>query len=118
MLKQIGIYTISERIGRGTYSRVYRAADSQGRPVAIKVSTTRTEPEQLSEFQRDLVAAAGVLHPNLAAVHDLDFEDDFPYVVMELVEGRDLDKILKSNAAPSLEERIRIMQQVGEALKS
>ncbi len=54
MLKQIGKYTISERIGRGTYSRVYRAVDSQGRPVAIKVSTTQTEPEHLDEFQKDL----------------------------------------------------------------
>ncbi len=118
MLKQIGKFTISERIGRGTYSRVYRAVDSQGRPVAIKVSTTATEPQQLAEFQRDLVAAASVLHPNLASVHDLGFEDDFPYLVMEFVEGHDLDKLLKSNAAPSLAERIRTMQQVAEALKS
>ena len=84
MVKQIGKYTISERIGRGTYSRVYRAVESQGQPVAIKVSTTQTEPEQLDEFQKDLVAAASVLHPNLVAVHDLAFEDDFPYLVMEL----------------------------------
>jgi serine/threonine-protein kinase len=118
MLKQIGKYTISERIGRGTYSRVYRAVDPQGRPVAIKVSTTRTEPDHLAEFQKDLVAAASVLHPSLAAVHDLGFEDDFPYLVMELVEGRDLDKILKSNHAPSMAERIRVMQQIGEALRS
>ena len=118
MLKQIGKYTISERIGRGNYSRVYRAVDPQGRRVAIKVSTTRSEPEHLNEFQKDLVAAASVLHPNLVSVHDLGFEDDFPYLVMELVQGHDLDKLLKSNSAPSLAERIRVMQQVGEALKS
>ena len=118
MLKQIGKYTISERIGRGTYSRVYRAVDSQGRPVAIKVSTTQTEPEHLDEFQKDLVAAASVLHPNLVAVHDLGFEDEFPYLVMELVDGQDLDHLLKSNTAPSLADRIRVMQQVGEALKA
>jgi len=118
MLKQIGKYTISERIGRGTYSRVYRAVDPQGRPVAIKVSTTRTELEHLNEFQKDLVAAASVLHPNLVAVHDLGFEDDFPYLVMELVDGQDLDKLLKSDAAPSLAERIRVMQQIGGALQS
>jgi len=118
MLKQIGKYTISERIGRGTYSRVYRAVDPQGKPVAIKVSTTQTEPQHLNEFQKDLVAAASVLHPSLVSVHDLGFEDDFPYLVMELVEGHDLAKLLKSNNAPSLAERIRVMQQIGEALKS
>ena len=118
MLKQIGKFTISERIGRGTYSRVYRAVDPQGRAIAIKVATTQTEPEHLSEFQRDLVAAASVLHPDLVAVHDLGFEDDFPYIVMELVEGRDLDRILKSGGKLSLAERIRVMQQVGSALKS
>src|ERR1700733_12366774 len=118
MLKQLGKYTISERIGRGTYSRVYRAVDPQGRPVAIKVSTTQTEPQHLDELQKDLVSAASVLHPNLVAVHDLAFEDDFPYLVMELVEGKDLDKLLKSSAAPSLIERIRVMQQTGGALKA
>ena len=118
MLKQIGKYTISERIGRGTYSRIYRAVDAQGRPVAIKVSTTQTEPQHLDEFQKDLVTAASVLHPNLVAVHDLGFEDEFPYLVMELVEGQDLDKLLKTNAAPGLAERIRVMQQVAGALKA
>jgi TonB family protein len=118
MLKQIGKFTISERIGRGTHCRVYRAVDSHGRAVAIKVSTTQAEPEHLNEFQKDLVAAASVLHPNLVAVHDLGFEDDFPYLVMELVEGRDLDKLLKTGGTVSLPERIRVMQQVGDALKS
>jgi hypothetical protein len=56
--------------------------------VAIKVATTQTEPTQLSELQKDLVAAAGVVHPNLVAAHDLGFEDGFPYVVMELIAGR------------------------------
>ncbi len=118
MLKQIGKFTISERIGRGTYSRVYRAVDPQGRPVAIKLSTTATEQEHLSDFQRDLVAAASVLHPNLVSVHDLAFEDEFPYVVMELVEGRDLGKLIQTKANISLGERMRVMLQVGEALKS
>lgn len=118
MLKQIGKFTISERIGRGTYSRVYRAVDPQGRPVAIKISTTTTEQEHLSDFQRDLVAAASVLHPNLVSVHDLGFEDEFPYVVMELVEGKDLGKLLQTKANISPGERIRVMLQVAEALKS
>jgi len=118
MLKQIGKFTISERIGRGTYSRVYRAVDPQGRPVAIKISTTTTEQEHLSDFQRDLVAAASVLHPNLVSVHDLGFEDEFPYVVMELVEGKDLGKLVQASAKVSLGERMRVMLQVAEALKS
>jgi TonB family protein len=118
MLKQIGKFTISERIGRGTYSRVYRAVDPQGRPVAIKISTTTTEQEHLSDFQRDLVAAASVLHPNLVSVHDLGFEDEFPYVVMELVDGKDLGKLIQTQANVSLGERGRVMLQVADALKS
>jgi eukaryotic-like serine/threonine-protein kinase len=117
MLKQIGKFTVSEQIGRGTYSRVYRAVDPQGCPVAIKISTTQTEQEHLSEFQRDLVAAASVLHPNLVSVHDLGFEDESAYVVMELVKGRDLSKIMQSNAAISLVARIGVLEQAGEALK-
>ncbi len=118
MLKQIGKFTISERIGRGTYSHVYRAADPHGRPFAIKMSTTPTEQQHLIDFQRDLVFAASVLHPNLASVHDLGFEDEFPYLVMELVEGRDVGKLIQTKADLSLGERIRIMLQVAEALTS
>jgi TonB family protein len=117
MLEHIGKFTVSERIGRGTYSHVYRALDPPGRPVAIKISTTRAEPDHLSEFQRDLVAAASVLHPNLVSVHDLAFEGEFPYVVMELAHGRDVGAMIKANAQVSLVQRVRAMRQVGEALK-
>jgi TonB family protein len=118
MLKQVGNYTLTERIARGTLSRIYRAVGQQGRPVAIKVSTTPAEPDHLSDFQSDLVAAAGVLHPNLVAVHDLGFEDDFPYLVMELVEGRDFVKVRKNNTPLLLTERINAMLQVADALKT
>jgi TonB family protein len=92
--------------------------DQQGRPVAIKLSTTPTEQQHLTEFQRDLVSAASVMHPNLVSVHDLGFQDEFPYVVMELVAGRDVGKLIQTNAKLPLAERIRVMLQVGEALQT
>jgi TonB family protein len=118
MLKQIGKFTLLERVGRGTYSHVYRAEDPQGRSFAIKISTTPTEPHHLAEFQKDLVAAASVLHPSLVSVQDLGFDDSFPYVLMEFVEGRDLSQIIKNHASVPLGERVNVMQQVAGALKS
>ena len=105
MLKQIGKFTLLERVGRGTYSHVYRAEDPQGRSFAIKISTTPSEPHHLAEFQKDLVAAASVLHPSLVSVQDLGFDDSFPYVLMEFVEGRDLSQIIKNHASVPLGER-------------
>jgi len=118
MLKQIGKFTLIERIGRGSYSHVYRAEDAQGRSFAIKISTTPSNPEHLAEFQKDLVAAASVLHPNLVSVLDMGFDGEFPYILMELAEGRDLSQIVPKHASLPLGERVNVMQQVAGALKS
>jgi TonB family protein len=118
MLKQIGKFTLIERVGRGAYSHVYRAEDPQGRSFAIKISTTPSAPYHLAEFQKDLVAAASVVHPSLVSVQDLGFDDSLPYVLMEFVEGRDLSQIIKNHASVPLGERVNVMQQVAGALKS
>ena len=90
---QIGKYRVISRLGAGGQGEVYRAIHPQlDRDVVIKLARFR-EPASQVEVNR-LVAEGKVLaeldHPNLARVYDLDFYDDYPYLVMEYVRGLNL----------------------------
>jgi hypothetical protein len=88
-----GRYELRQLLGRGGMARVYEAWDSVlGRRVAVKALDDRLsgEPALMRRFSREARAAAGLLHPNIVAVHDAGKDGELPYIVMELVEGTTL----------------------------
>ena len=104
-------YKIIGQIGEGGMGRVYRARDTTlGREVAIKLieagelhGPDRTQ--QRERFVREARAAARLLHPNIAVVHDVDPEAG--WLVMELVEGESLrDRAEQGRLSPALVARI------------
>jgi len=101
---------------------VYRAHDpSIDRPVAIKVLRpeliTGSGAEQLlARFRREARAAGRRFHPNIVAIWDFGEEDGIPFLVMELIEGKSLDEILKASGLLAADRSIRIMTQVLNAL--
>ncbi|HVE40263.1 MAG TPA: serine/threonine-protein kinase [Planctomycetota bacterium] len=97
-LPEIPRYEIRELLGEGTSAVVHRAWDRQlQRPVAIKILRDAMMMSDLARqrFQREAQAAAGISHPNVVTVHDAGEADGRPYLVMELVEGKGLNEILK-----------------------
>jgi hypothetical protein len=118
MPKRIGKYEITVEIGRGGFSRVYRGFDPNvNRPVAIKVSTRESDPEHLSRFRNEASAAGNLRHENIVTIHDYGDDDGVPYLVMELLEGRDLHHIMRDGPKMSLLEKMQVMSQVGEGLR-
>ena len=118
MPKRIGKYEITAEIGRGGFSRVYRGFDPNvNRPVAIKVSTRESDPEHLSRFRNEASAAGNLRHENIVTIHDYGDDDGVPYLVMELLEGRDLHHIMRDGPKMSLLEKMQVMSQVGEGLR-
>ncbi len=118
MPKRIGKYEITAEIGRGGFSRVYRGFDPNvNRPVAIKVSTRESDPEHLSRFRNEASAAGNLRHENIVTIHDYGDDDGVPYLVMELLEGRDLHHIMRDGPKLSLLEKMQVMSQVGEGLR-
>ena len=118
MPKRIGKYEITAEIGRGGFSRVYRGFDPNvNRPVAIKVSTRESDPEHLSRFRNEASAAGNLRHENIVTIHDYGDDDGVPYLVMELLEGRDLHHIMRDVPKMSLLEKMQVMSQVGEGLR-
>jgi predicted Ser/Thr protein kinase len=91
-------YEVRERLGEGASAVVYRAWDRQlNRPVALKVlrdlaGLSETARER---FHREARAAAGLSHPNVVTVHDAGDQGGRLYLVMELVEGRALNEVLR-----------------------
>ncbi|HEU0302822.1 MAG TPA: protein kinase, partial [Longimicrobium sp.] len=118
-------YTIEEVIGRGGFAVVYRATDQRlGRPVAVKVITlTAADPEQREALRqrlhREAQAAASLPHhPNLVTVHDVgtDPELGLDFLVMEMLQGRNLAQALADEGRPPLDRALCILRDAAEGL--
>jgi len=98
----VGRYRVLGRIGSGGLGLVYRARDpSLDRFVAIKVlKSGREAAENDVRLLREAQVLAQIRHPNVVEVFDIGFFEDYGlrrfFVAMELVEGTDLRKWLRS----------------------
>ena len=116
---QISPYEILGPLGAGGKGEVYRARDPKlSREVAIKVlpSEMARDPERLSRFRREATLLAALSRLHVAAIHGLEESDGNPFLVLELVEGKDLSKRLKRGPIP-VDEALEIAQQIAEALE-
>ncbi len=98
----LGRYKLLGHIGTGGMSSVYLAEHTlMQRRVAIKVlpqkRVNEADSSYLPRFYREARAAAALHHPNIVIAHDVDNEDDTHYLVMEYVEGRDLQLTVKED---------------------
>jgi len=114
-----GRYEIIERIGGGGMALVYRAQDILlGRNVAVKILRQQFVHDEdfVRRFRREAQAAASLSHPNIVSVYDVGQQDDTHYIVMEYVEGRNLNDIIKERAPLQPEEAVKIAAQICDAL--
>lgn len=91
-------FLLMERIGQGEMGEIYRARDETlHRDVAIKiVRAARAAEDSLRErLSQEARAAARISHPCVAQVYALGFSNRHPYLVMELVQGEDMDARLQ-----------------------
>lgn len=94
---QFGVYVVGPCIGEGGMARVYRAEHAGlKRQVALKVMTQgfARDSEGRERFLREARIAAAIKHPNVVNIFDVGVCQGIPYLVMELLEGEDLEKVL------------------------
>ena len=95
---RLGPYEVLSPLGAGGMGEVYRAHDTRlDRDVAIKVLPAAAvgTRDALARFEREARALAALNHPNIAQVFGLEDADGSPAIVMELVEGRTLEELLR-----------------------
>jgi serine/threonine protein kinase len=97
-----GRYRLIERLGQGGAGTVWRAIDEMlDRQVAVKQVRV---PERLSPYERaqftdraihEARSAGRLRDPAIVLVHDVVLEGHQPWIIMDLVTGRSLDKLIK-----------------------
>ena len=116
-----GRYRLIELLGEGGMALVYRAHDDLlDRGVAVKVLRPgfAADPEFISRFRQEARAAASLHHPNIATVYDTGTDDGVDFIVMQLVDGEDLEHILERDGRVPLNVGLRIVVDVARALQA
>ncbi|HSB28927.1 MAG TPA: protein kinase [Pyrinomonadaceae bacterium] len=96
-------YRIVSKLGAGGMGEVYRARDSRlDREVAIKMLPPEyaTDQDRLKRFEQEARATSSLNHPNILTVYDIGEREGSPFIVAELLEGKELREILDRGALP------------------
>ncbi|MCZ7552621.1 MAG: hypothetical protein B6D39_11920 [Anaerolineae bacterium UTCFX2] len=111
-------YEIEETLGQGGFGSVYRATDlNLNRTCAIKENLA-TSAESQRQFMREARVLANLSYPNLPRVTDhFIVPEQGQYLVMDFVEGQDLEKILETREIVPADEALEWMIQVAGALE-
>jgi serine/threonine protein kinase len=119
---RVGPYRVERLLGRGGMGEVWQGVRDDGafrKAVAIKIMTTPLEGEGqfLERFRQERQVLANLDHPGIARILDGgELSDGRPYMVMDYVEGLALDRHCHERQL-SIQDRIRLMMQVCEAVE-
>jgi len=106
--KRLGGYRLTDRLGRGGISSVYRADDVVlGRPVAVKVLPgwmAASDRQRLDQFLHEARAAAQLQHPHVVTIYHVGQQENHYFVAMEYMAGGSLQDLLNrvERLSPSL----------------
>lgn len=110
-------YHVTELLGRGGQAEVYRAVHSElpGRRVVIKLAREAFSAEARNCIIEEGKKLAECDIPGVVQVYDVGIHKDRPYIVLEDVRGRSLDKLLQGKPLP-VRESTRILADVAEVV--
>ncbi|WP_224372702.1 protein kinase domain-containing protein [Hyalangium versicolor] len=114
-----GRYVLERKIAGGGMGAIWAARDPQlGRAVAIKLTTSHRLSSDAArrQFEKEAKAIAQFHHPNVVQIHDFGLDGDEPYIVMELLEGEDLESRLKRRERLPPAHVSQLLTQVARAL--
>lgn len=123
--KCLGRYELVAELGRGAMGVVYKARDPKiHRFVAVKtislLHVDNSEAQSYRErFFHEAQAVGRLVHPGIVTVFDVgeDPETRTPYIVMEYVDGKSLDRFLDEKGGKlSIDAALQLVEELAEAL--
>ncbi len=116
-----GKYALVRLLGQGGMGEVYEARHTKiGRLVAVKFlhGEFAKNPEVARRFENEARAAGEVQHENIAGVYDVGaLPDGTQYLVMEFLEGEDLDRLLRRERKLPLSRAADLLMQACHGLE-
>ncbi|MDO8684145.1 MAG: serine/threonine-protein kinase [Armatimonadota bacterium] len=118
----LGRYQIIREIARSN-DIIYEAVDPAiNRHVALKelsippTVTGAQKRERIERFYREAKAAGSLSHPNIVTIYEVGEENGRHFIAMELLEGQDLQDVIRAGGALPVHEAVSITLQVCDAL--
>lgn len=98
--------------------RVFRAEDSTGRLVALKLLSPdlARSDEALARFKQEGVIASQINHPHCVFVHRVDEDSGTPFIAMELMTGKTLKDLIQHSGPMVHEQAVPLILQCIEGL--
>jgi hypothetical protein len=125
--REMGSYRLGELLGRGGMGEVYLATHRMlARPAAIKLirpevlaaGDAATAQTAVARFRREAEAAARLRSPHTVELYDFGVtEDGTFYLVMELLEGENLERLVRQQGPLDPARVVHILRQVCESLE-
>ncbi len=115
----LGKYKLIEMLGRGGMGGVFLAQHTMmNRRVALKVVSKQIaqNPAALEQFLAEARAIAALDHPNIVRAYNVDCEDGRYYLVMEYVEGKDLQRLVEQEGPLDFQKVVDYIRQAAEGL--
>lgn len=115
----LGKYKLLGHIGSGGMSAVYLADHTmmnQRRAIKVLPKSRLNEASYRERFIREAQVTASLDHPNIVRAFDIDSENDNYYIVMEFIEGQDLQQMVSPDEPLDPETAAFFMAQAAEGL--
>ncbi|MBO1417231.1 serine/threonine-protein kinase, partial [Streptomyces sp. FH025] len=117
-------YELVEKVGGGGMGSVWRADDRVlARQVAVKIlrADLFEDGTAVQRFRREAQLVAAIDHGGIVGVHDYgesdeDGDERCAYIVMDLIEGRPLNQVLKDEGPMSAERALGLLADALDAL--
>lgn len=116
-------FNLLKSVGSGGMGDVFLANDKRlERNVAIKVlnlpyDQSKENTELITRFRTEAKAIAKLQHPNILSIFDIGEENGYYYMIMEYIEGTNLENFIKTNIIPEVKFINAIILQVCNALE-
>jgi len=114
----VGSYTVEALLGVGGMGRVYRALDSEGQPVALKLVRADIAEDSIFRlrFEREARIAQQVKNPHVVPVLETGEHEGVPYLSQRFVEGGNLEEKLKREGRLDVPTTLLMCAQVADGL--